>query len=65
MHCGAYYILMSVVTPLQSKTQECPCARGSFKWIVWDLCACTYLQHIAVILLSNPGYFLNFADILR
>lgn len=30
IHCGAYYILMSVVTPLQSKTQDCPCSRGSF-----------------------------------
>lgn len=61
IHCGAYYILMSVVTPLQSKTQECPRACGSFKWMCmfWDSCARTYLQHIVVILILKPGYYFS------
>lgn len=62
IHCGAYYILMSVVTPLQSKTQECSCAHGSFKWMCytfWDFCAHTYLQRVAVILLLKTGHYLS------
>lgn len=62
IHCGAYYILMSIVTPLQSKTQESPCAHGSFKWmcyVFWDLRACIYVQHIAVILLLKTGYYFS------